>query len=583
MNAIDLEIIYQSTQQIARELTVNMLRTGYSNTIKESQDFTFCVFDPQARLVAQGIPQPLHIGPISAQVREVHKVFAGRLVHGDAIIVNHPYRACQNHATDVTVISPIFFEGKLAGYIGNTAHKPDFGGMVPGTNSPAATELFQEGLLLPPVRLFIAGKLNEDVYEIICANTRTPEVTWGDVNAQAQTNVYGVQKFSALFSKHGVDNVLDCWSQWMDICETELRKEISKLPPGLYGPETDYLDDDGIDRDKRLRISCTLEVGDGTLHFILDSDKQARGPLNLRPCVPRSIIECWVKMAFGSNVPVNDGLARVVKISYPPEGSLLNPKFPAPVNMYTRPSVVVSSVCCRVLGLVAPDLMPAPASGASGGLTGSGNNPRSGRWSSFHEIYVGGGGARPHADGVSAQDDLAINVLNTPIESMETEFPVRIDRYALLTDSAGAGRFRGGLGAVRDWRVVADEMVFNLRTDRFKYSQAGVLDAKPAQPSTAVRNPGTDQEQAMFSKMAGLRLKKDEVISWRLAGGGGWGDPYERDAARVREDAVQGYISVAAAERDYGVVLDTATLVLDEQATDARRAAAKTEKTGDRA
>ena len=163
MNAIDLEVIYQSTQQIARELTVNMMRTGYSNVIKESQDFTFCIFDPQARLVAQGIPQPLHIGPISAQVREVHRVYNGRLSPGDAIIVNHPSRACQNHATDVTVISPVFHEGKLAAYIGNTAHKPDFGGMVPGTNSPAATDLFQEGLLLPPVRLFIAGELNQDV------------------------------------------------------------------------------------------------------------------------------------------------------------------------------------------------------------------------------------------------------------------------------------------------------------------------------------------------------------------------------------------------------------------------------------
>jgi N-methylhydantoinase B len=575
VNAIDMEVIYQSTQQLARELTINMLRTGYSNTIKESLDFTFCVFDPQARLVTQGIPQPLHIGPISAQVREVHKLFAGRLEPGDAIIVNHPYRACQNHASDVTLVSPIFYQGRIAGYIGNTAHKPDFGGMVPGTNSPAATEVFQEGLLLPPIKLFKAGKLNEEVKEIICANTRTPEVTWGDVNAQAQTNIYGVQKFSTLFEKHGVDTVLECWSNWMDICEKELRKRIAELPEGLYGPETDYLDDDGIDRDKPLRISCSLEIKDSALHFILDSDPQARGPLNLRPCVPRSVIECWVKMAFGDNIPVNDGLARVVKITYPPEGSLLNPRFPAPVNMYTRPSVVVSSVCCRVLGLVAPELMPAPASGASGGLTGSGRHPQHGRWTSFHEIYVGGGGARPHDDGVSAQDDLALNVLNTPVESMETEFPVRIDSYALLPDSGGPGKFRGGLGAVREWRVVADEMIFNLRTDRFKYSQRGVFNAKPATPSSAIRNPGKSDEQPMFSKMAGMRLQKNEVISWRLAGGGGWGDPYERDAERVRRDAIMGYISVEAAQRDYGVVLDPTTLVIDVKATLALRHAAK--------
>ncbi len=575
MNAIDLEVIYQSTQQIARELTVNMLRTGYSNTIKESQDFTFCIFDPLARLVAQGIPQPAHIGPISAQVREVHRLYNGKLAPGDAIIVNHPYRACQNHATDVTVISPVFFEGRLAAYIGNTAHKPDFGGMVPGTNSPAATDLFQEGLLLPPVRLFIGGKLNEDVYEIICANTRTPEVTWGDVNAQAQTNVYGVLKFSALFKKHGLDNVLDCWSRWMDICEAELRKEIAKLPPGMYGPEEDFLDDDGIDRDQPLRISCALEVKGDQLHFILDSGPQARGPLNLRPCVSRTFIECWVKMAFGPNLPVNDGMARVVKITYPPEGSLLNPRYPAPVNMYVRASQMVASVCCRVLGHVAPDRIPAPGSAASGGLTGSGQNPKSGRWSSFHEIYNGGGGARPHEDGVSAQDELAINVMNTPVEAMETEFPIRIDRYELVPDSAGPGKFRGGLGTLREWRVLAQEMVFNLRADRFKFASPGSFNARPARPGGAMLNPGRADERPMQSKVAALRLKADDVISWRLAGGGGWGDPLERDPERVRLDVLRGYISREAAENDYGVALDSTGKTVDARKTAALRAPAK--------
>jgi N-methylhydantoinase B len=573
LNAIDLEVIYQSTQQIARELTVNMMRTGYSNVIKESQDFTFCIFDPQARLVAQGIPQPLHIGPISAQVREVHRVYNGRLSPGDAIIVNHPYRACQNHATDVTVISPVFHEGKLAAYIGNTAHKPDFGGMVPGTNSPAATDLFQEGLLLPPVRLFIAGELNQDVYEIICANTRTPEVTWGDVNAQAQTNVYGVQKFTALFRKHGLDKVHACWSRWMDICEAELRKEIAKLPQGVYGPETDYLDDDGAGRDKPLRISCSLEIKGDEFNFILDSDPQAIGPLNLRPCVSRTVLECWVKMAFGPNLPVNDGMARVVKITFPPEGSLLNPKYPAPVNMYVRAGQMVASVCCRVLGQVAPHMIPAPGSSGSGGLTGSGHNPRTGRWSSFHEIYNGGGGARPHADGVSAQDDLVINVMNTPVEALETEFPIRIDRYELVPDSAGAGKYRGGLGSLREWHVLSEEMLFNLRTDRFKFSSPGALGATPAQPGAAVLNPGKPQERPLHSKTAALRLQADDVISWKLAGGGGWGDPHERDPERVRQDVVCGYITLAAAERDYGVALDPRTHELDLAQTARLRAA----------
>src|ERR1700756_849108 len=188
MNAIDIEIIYQSSLQIARELTLNMLRTGYSTIIKESQDFTFAIFDGDGRMVAQGVPQPLHIGPLSAQVNEIRHVFAEKIEPGDAYIVNHPYRACQNHATDVTIISPVFCEGRLVAFIGNIAHKPDLGGKVPGTNRGEATDLFQEGLLIPPLKIVRRGVLNEDLQEMICANTRTPEITWGDVGAQINTN-----------------------------------------------------------------------------------------------------------------------------------------------------------------------------------------------------------------------------------------------------------------------------------------------------------------------------------------------------------------------------------------------------------
>src|SRR5215471_8007643 len=224
LNAIDLEVIYQSTLQIARELTLNMLRTGYSTIIKESQDFTFAVFDGAGRLVAQGIPQPLHIGPLAAQVNEIRRRFRDATEPGDAFIVNHPYQACQNHATDITVISPLFVGVRLVGFIGNIAHKPDLGGKVPGTNSGDATDLFQEGLLIPPLKILRRGELNGDLEALICANTRTPEVTWGDVKAQVNTNTYGLTKFAELFGKYGVDTVLACWQRWMDICESKSRR-----------------------------------------------------------------------------------------------------------------------------------------------------------------------------------------------------------------------------------------------------------------------------------------------------------------------------------------------------------------------
>jgi N-methylhydantoinase B len=556
VNAIDLEVIYQSTTQIARELTLNMLRTGYSTIIKESQDFTFAIYDAHGRMVAQGVPQPLHIGPLSAQVNEIRRVFAGKIESGDAFIVNHPYRACQNHATDVTIVSPVFVDDALIAFIGNIAHKPDLGGKVPGTNSGDATDLFQEGLLIPPLKIVRRGVLSEDLKEMICANTRTPEITWGDIASQINTNAYGQAKFKELFDKYGATKVLSCWNEWIELCERELRKQILLVPDGVFGPEDDWIDDDGVELGKRYRISASLEVKGDRLRFILDSDPQARGPVNLRPCVSRNFIQCLVKMIFIPTLPVNEGLSGPIEVEYPEEGSLLNPRYPAPCNMYVRPSQMTTSVVMRVLAKAMPGRVPAPASGAGGSLSSAGRNPRNGRWYSQYEIFNGGGGARPNGDGVSAQDDLVVNVMNGPVEALETEFPMRVEAYELAPDTGGPGKFRGGLGARRVWRVLSDEATVNLRTDRFRHSSPGLFGAKPAKSSRAVVNPGTPETRPLTSKVAGLRLKKNDLILWELGGGGGYGPPNERDPESVRMDVVRGYVTRQGARLDYGVALD---------------------------
>src|SRR5262249_45851828 len=282
----------------------------------------------------------------------------------------------------------------------------------------------------------------------------------------------------------------------------------------------------------------------------------------------RNFIECLVKMIFIPQLPVNDGLSRPVRVSYPPEGSLLNPRFPAPVNMYVRPSQVTTSVVIRALAHAVPGRVPAPGSAAGGSLSSAGRHPASGRWYSQYEILNGGTGARPDHDGVSAMDDLVVNVMNTPVEALETEFPVRVERYELAMDSGGPGTFRGGLGARRQYRILAEESIVNLRTDRFKHASPGQFGARPAKPSAAVLNPGAAAERPLTSKVAGLRLKKGDLVSWQLGGGGGWGDPLERDPERVRLDVLRGYVSLAAARRDYGVVLDGDSFEIDRAATE---------------
>jgi N-methylhydantoinase B len=562
-----MEVVYRATIQIAKELSLNMLRTGYSSVIKESQDFTFSILDAQGRMVAQGVPQPLHIGGISAQTQEVLRKFKNQMAPGDAFILNHPYQACQNHATDVTIVSPVFFRGELAAMVGNTAHKPDLGGKVPGTNSPDATDLMQEGLLIPALRLYRGEQVNEDVKAMIWANTRTPEVTWGDIQAQAQTNFYGIKKITNLFESYGKSEVVACWERWMDICERELRKEILKVPDGKYGPHEDFLDDDGIELDRQFRIAASMTVEGDEINIDLESSPQARGPVNLRPCVARYLLDSFVTAALCPDLPLNQGISRPIHISFPPEGTILNPRYPAAVNMYVRPSQILTSVVGMVLADAVPQRVPAPDSGAGGSCSFSGRDDRDGRWFSLYDICRGGAGARPRFDGVSVLDSFVVNVMNTPVEMVEAEFPIRLRRYELHQESGGAGRFRGGMGVRRDWEMLCEEAFVNLRSDRFLHSAPGIDGGLAARPSSACLNPESGHAKPQRSKVSKLLLKKGDVFSVQYGGGGGRGNPFDRPAKDVLEDVWNGYISKETARNVYGVAVAGWPPKLDDDET----------------
>ena len=573
MDAVQMEVVYRATAQIAKELALNMLRTGYSSVIKESQDFTFTIFDRDGRMVTQGLPQPLHIGGISAQVGEVIRVFGEDNAEGDVYILNHPYFACQNHATDVTVVSPVFHGGRRVAYIANTAHKPDLGGKVPGTNSPDATDVIQEGLLLPALRLYRGGEVNEDLKTVIMANTRTPEITWGDIQAQAQTNFYGLRKLAELMDQYGSEEVTACWNEWMDICEAEVRKAIGKIADGDYGPCVDFVDDDGLDQERSYRIAASLRVAGDELYFTLESSEQARGPINLRPCVIRNFIDCLVVAVLCPDLPVNQGISRPIHVTFPPEGSILNPRYPAPVNMYVRPAQMVTSVVQMTLAEALPEVVPAPDSGAGGSVSISGQDAGRGRWFSLYDLNCGGGGARAESDGPAVLNSLVINVMNTPVEPLETEFPIRIERYELFEESGGAGRYRGGLGMVRDWKMLADEAFVNLRSDRFKHAAPGLHGAGKALPSSAALNPGTESERALPSKVSRLRMVEGDVFRIQYAGGGGRGDPFEREPSKVLDDVRDGYISAETARDVYGVAVSGQPSEVDEAETRRLRSA----------
>ena len=562
MDAISLQVIHTATEEIIHQLTVNMLKTGYSTIIKEQMDVTFAVLNNKGQVVGQYFVEPIHLGVIGGQIGEIIERYKGDINENDCFIVNHPYQRCQNHSTDVTLISPIFYEGEHVGFVGNTAHKPDLGGKVPGTNAGDSTDSFQDGLLIPPLKLYDRGKLDNQLYQIIICNTRTPEITWGDTRAQAFTNLFGVKKITELMNRYGKEDVIECWDRWIEICEAELRKAISKIPDGTYGPVTDWMDDDGLEPFEPYYITVTLRKQADELHFTVDSEKEARGPINLRPCLTRCIIEYCVKAALLPSLPNNSGISEPIKITFPDPGHLLNPVFPASVNMYAMTCARLSPIVMMVLAQCIPDKVPAPASGAIGAISFAGGNPRTGRWYSEYEILAGGYGARPTKDGPSAMDFDGSNTMNTPVEAVETEFPAMITRYELIQDSGGAGQFRGGLGVRRIWKPTVDNVTLNIRSDRFKFSSPGIFGAKPARPSSMFIKRGEDEVRKLRSKASGILLKKGDEIIWELGGGGGWGNPMKRDPKMVLDDVRAGYVSIDKAKELYGVVLDSDNLMI---------------------
>ena len=574
MDAIKLEVIYNATNQIAYELTQKLMRNGYSSIVKESQDLALSICDRDGRNVGQYSPNPVGLGVVGSQLKGILQDFAGAIGEGDAFILNHPYRYCQNHPSDVTLIAPVFYRGELMAFVGNTAHKPDIGGKVPGTNAGDATEVFQEGLLIPPLKLYEGGVLNEAVKQLICANTRIPEVTWGDIRAQVTANLHGIDRLAALADRFGLDDVLACWEERIAITERELRARIAAMPRGTYGPVTDYIDDDGVELDRPLEVTATLHVRGDELEFEFASARQSRGPLNLRPCVVRAVAEYCVQAAIGPDLPKNQGCSAPIRITLPPPGHLLNPEFPAPVNMYATTCHRLAPVIMMALAQALPERVAAPQSSSGGAVSFNGVEPGGGRRYSQYEILWGGYGARPGKDGVSGCAADISNVMSTPVEALENEFPVRLQCFEVNPDSAGAGQYRGGLGIRRAWQVLNDGVTLNLRLDRFKFSSPGLFGARPSAPARCTLNPDGDQPRPLHSKTANIHLSRGDTLLLELGGGGGWGDPLARDPERVLDDVRDGYVSRAAARDVYGVVIDPGAMTVDAAATVRQRAGA---------
>ena len=546
--AVTLGIISNAFVNICREMGTAMVRTAYSPIFNESRDFSCALFDRRGQLLAQGEYCPAQLGAIVYTVECLLRELCGRvLAPGDVVIHNDPYRGgC--HMPEYLLVKPIYYDGELVAYAAIIAHLAEIGGMVVGSFAATATEVFQEGLRLPPVLLMRGGERVQEVWDIMMANHRTPRHTWGDLHAMLGALNVAEQRFNALCSKFGSPFLTAASAALLDYAERWMRAEIAAIPDGIYEFE-DYLEDDGIEAGPVwMRVKVTV-AGERFTADYTSSDRQARGPINATRGVTISATYNALYQLADKAIPRNAGCYRTVEVLTRP-GSCLDVAFPAPSvggNTETQPRIVF-----LVLGALAGAL-PERVS-ASEGCTAcnfliGGQNPKTGEYFAHYHFEASGWGGRAAADGNDVQNHIIGNCRITPIEVFETRFPITVLSYGLLPDSGGAGRFRGGLASRRVMRIDAPEMRASMLMDYTQHGPWPLFGGQPGRPGkVSVRRAGSDRFASFSeafgtksaSKFADVRLIRGDEVCIESCGGAGYGDPRQRDLELIIRDIADG-------------------------------------------
>lgn len=543
VDPITLGVIRSGLVSISREMGTTLRQTAYSTIFNEGTDFSCGVFDAKSRLVGQGEFLPIHLGALQFAVRQaIEENGRENFEPGDTLLLNDPYRG-GTHLPDLTAITPIFAGDVLVGFAANRAHHADVGGTVAGSFYSEARENYQEGLRVPPVKLYRRGQVEQDLLEIILNNVRVPRDMRGDLEAQVSANRTAVARLLELCERYGID-VLERAEE--EICaqsDVRMRKVIDSWPDGEY-TATDYLDNDGV-VDELVPIVVTLTV-DGS-RLVVDYEgtaPQALGPVNAVDGMTASATYLAVQAATDPTIPANDGCYRAVEIRAP-KGSLLSPEFPAACTGGNETSHRIVNVIARAMAEMpyGPRVI-AGDQGSSNNLLLDVPTPAGDR-DILYQYPEGGWGALPTKDGESALFSIVGNCKNMPAEALELRFALRLLRYELRDDSGGAGRWRGGLGTRRDYEVLAENASLSFMADRCKFGAFGLADGRAGAPGEYLvdRGDGFVQASNMVSKGNRIPLRRGDVISQRTAGGGGYGPPTERRRELLEDDLRQGYVT----------------------------------------
>ncbi len=564
---VTTQVIRYRMEQIADEMGWALVRTARSTVIKEIMDITCAVFDREGRTIAQGHHAPMLLTGFEITMRELlrrYPLSAWR--EGDVVLSNDPYLGGQ-HLTDFQTFAPAFYRGDIVGFTGAIAHHTDVGGSAAGTVAGGLTEIYQEGLRLPMVRLRREGREEEDLFRLIAANIRVPEKTLGDLRAQVAANDVGSRRMAEVHARYGRATVESSVAALMDSSERRIREGLSRIPDGDYAGE-DFVDDDGVD-DRPVRVALTIRKrGREAVVDFAGTDGQVRGNVNCPIATTHAAVYYALLCVVDPHVPPNSGCYRPFRVLAEP-GTVVNPLPPSAVQARTNTSQKITEACFKALARALPERVPAGSHANIMTNAFSGFLPGTRRRFVCIDIQGGGAGARPGKDGRDGQDSHLARFMNTPIEAAELEYPIRVERYELLPDTGGAGLRRGALALRRDVRVLCDA-TFARYADRQKFRPFGILGGLDGSSGSIVLNPDSPSPRPLRSKGVD-RLAAGDVVSLRTPGAGGYGDPLGRDPALVAGDVADGKVSREAALRDYGVVLDGAGHA-DEAATRATRA-----------
>jgi N-methylhydantoinase B len=563
VDPITFEVIRNALVAATDEMVLTLKRSAYSTNIKTRSDFSCAFFDADLRSVAQGFAQPVHLGSMVEQVPKAVLTYGPeKLAAGDAIVTNDPHPSGV-HLNDVSLISPVHWEGELLGYVCALAHHVDVGGGAP-TSIGAFREVFQEGVIIPPVKLVSAGVIVDDVFRLVLAQIRSKHETAGDFRAQVAANETGVRRIQALVARHGLETIRATMDELLAYTERRTRAEIAALPHGVYEAEG-LVDNDGY-TDQPVQLRARVEIRSDGVHFdTTGSDPQRRAPVNSTYAMTFSACAFALKCLIDPDLPVNDGFYRLVSVHAPP-GTVTNANWPAPAVGGWETQTRLVEVLFRALLPAFPERLPAGTKAMMCQAGFGSLDVEAGTYTCFYDTLAGGYGGRYASDGPDAVQAHGQNTENAPVEETELNYPVRIDTLALVENSDGPGRFRGGLGVRKDYRFDLDT-TFTILADRDRWGPWGVLGGMDGRVAEYIHI--RNGVETRLSSKTTVDLVPGDVISFRTCGGGGYGAPEDREPHRVLRDVLEGKVSVERARELYKVAITDRDI--DQRATEELR------------